>query len=169
MVTLTARCPFCKETIRTPIEIGQAVDCPLCERRLTDECPDLEPTGTKRCITCPSTELFVRKDFPQRLGVAIVFAGFIASSVAWYYHQVIVTFAILFATALIDVLLYIFMGNVLECYRCHAQYRGLPSLEGHEGFELEVHEKYRQQAARLKEQADTVEATLDASRPSASS
>mgnify|MGYP000497104993 CR=1 FL=1 len=32
--------------------------------------------------------------------------------------------------ALQDLLLYVLMGNVLECYRCHAQYRGLPSLAG---------------------------------------
>ena len=62
---------------------------------------------------------------------------------------------ILFATALIDVVLYVVMGNVLECYRCHAQYRGLPSLEGHEGFNLEVHERYRQQAARLRQHPHT--------------
>ena len=92
----------------------------------------------------------MRKDFPQQLGVGIVITGFVASTVAWYYHRVLLSFGVLFATALIDVILYVVMGNVLECYRCHAQYRGLASLEGHAGFDLEIHEKYRQQAARMK-------------------
>ena len=105
----------------------------------------------RRCLVCPSTELFVRKDFPQRLGVAIVIAGFALSCVFWAYDEVIVTFAVLFATALIDVVLYLTMGNVLECYRCHAQYRGLPEFDDYEQFDLEAYEKHRQQSLRLKE------------------
>jgi hypothetical protein len=97
--------------------------------------------------------LFVRKDFPQRWGVTIVVAGFVASSVAWYQHRVLLSFAALFATALVDVILYLLMGNVLQCYRCHAQYRGLPSLQDQAGFSLEIHEKHRQQVARLRSAA----------------
>jgi hypothetical protein len=110
----------------------------------------MRPGEAVRCLACPSTELFVRKDFPQRLGVGIVVAGFVGSSVAWYQHQILLSYAILFATALIDVVLYLVMGNVLECYRCHAQYRGLPSHQDQAQFNLETHEKHRQQAARLK-------------------
>src|SRR5690606_31083451 len=77
-----------------------------------------------RCVVCPSKELFARKNFPQRLGVAIVVIGFVLSCITWNYRWVVPTFAILFATAAIDVVLYLFMGNVLECYRCHARYSG---------------------------------------------
>ena len=149
MITVSARCPYCNDTISQRLEPGRRVVCPACGQTFTDNCPDLDDASQPaRCVTCPSTELFVRKDFPQRLGVAIVVAGFAASSVAWYHHLVFWTFGILFFTALIDVLLYLIMGNVLECYRCHAQYRGLSALTGHAGFDLEIHERYRQQAAR---------------------
>jgi hypothetical protein len=94
--------------------------------------------------------LFVRKDFSQRLGVAIVVAGFLISSVFWYYRMPLWTYGVLFATALIDVVLYLTVGNVLQCYRCHAQYRGLPGLEHHQPFNLETHEKHRQQRIRLE-------------------
>jgi len=115
--------------------------------------------GVSRCLVCPSRELFVRKDFPQRLGVAIVIAGFAASSVAWYYHQVIATYAILLGTALVDVILFLVMGNVLECYACHAQYRGARDLEEHGTFDLEVHERHRQRRARLADTAKGISGT----------
>lgn len=171
MVTLTARCPYCEATFRTELQVGAPVVCCACQQSLQSSCPawvaapgaaqgqeprdGSSPLAVPRCLACPSTELFIRKDFPQQLGVGIVVIGFTASSIAWYFHRILTTYGILFATALIDVVLYVVMGNVLECYRCHAQYRGLPSLEGHEGFNLEVHERYRQQAARLRQHPHT--------------
>ncbi len=115
--------------------------------------PDEAVSGGEvvRCLVCPSKELYVRKDFPQKLGLAIVVIGFAASCVPWYFHNWYGTFAILFATALIDVVLYMIMGNMLQCYRCQAQYRGVAALDERKPFNLETHEKYRQQAARLKE------------------
>jgi hypothetical protein len=107
----------------------------------------------ERCLVCPSTDLFARKDFPQRLGVALVVLGFIASSIAWANYQVVWTFAILFMTALVDLVLYLVMGESLTCYRCQAQYRGAHEIERHGGFDLETHERYRQLAARTKELA----------------
>ena len=43
------------------------------------------------------------------------------------------------------------MGESLTCYRCHAQYRGFEEIERHGGFDLETHERYRQMAARMKD------------------
>jgi hypothetical protein len=110
---------------------------------------DVSQTGNvTRCLVCRSQDLFVRKDFPQRLGVTIVVLGFIASSVAWYYYRILLTFGILFATAAIDVLLYAVVGEALVCYRCKAHYRGVANLSDHAAFDLETHERYRQMAAR---------------------
>lgn len=106
----------------------------------------------ERCLACPSTDLFLRKDFPQRLGVLIVVLGFVASSIAWgLYHQYL-TFAILFAVALIDLVLYLFVGEALMCYRCGAMYRGVPGQESFGHFDLSTHEKHRQLVARLQQQ-----------------
>jgi hypothetical protein len=103
----------------------------------------------ENCLVCSSRDLFVRKDFPQRLGVGLVALGIVGSSVAWAYSHLLLTFGILFATALIDVVLYVIVPNALMCYRCSAQYRGLSGLDEHGAFNLETHERYRQQAARL--------------------
>ncbi len=103
----------------------------------------------------------MRKDFPQGLGVTIVTVGLAASCVPWYFHNWYGTFALLFATALLDVVLYLVMGDMLQCYRCHAQYREAPGLDKHEAFRLETHERHRQQRARLANAPMTTEAYVN--------
>ena len=115
----------------------------------------------QRCLVCPSLELFVRKDFPQRVGLAIVVAGLAASCVAWANRELVITFGILFSTALLDVILFLFMPNCLSCYRCGARYSGdgITAQLGDShlgsrqfgGFDLETHEKHRQLVARTKQ------------------
>ena len=122
---------------------------------------DAGPPRLQRCLICPSLELFVRKNFPQRLGVAIVVAGLAASCVAWANREMMITFGILFGTALLDVVLFLFMPNCLSCYRCGARYSGEgvanqhgdPAAGSHqfEAFDLETHEKHRQLVARTKQ------------------
>jgi hypothetical protein len=106
----------------------------------------------RQCVVCPSRELYVRKDFSQRAGIVIVVTGIVVSSIFWALRMPVWTYVVLFATAGIDVVLYFTVGNVLQCYRCQAQYRGVEGLETHGGFDLETHEKHRQQQIRLAQQ-----------------
>ena len=151
-LNITYSCPECNAICRRDDVSAQTeLACDHCQStiRLTQRAA---PAGElKKCLVCPSDELFIRKDFPQRLGVLIVSIGFLASCVAWYFHMLITTFAILFATALIDVALFVLVGDLLECYRCHAQYRGVADLEKHAAFDLEIHEKHRQTQARQQQ------------------
>jgi len=104
-----------------------------------------------RCFLCGCDELYVRKDFSQRLGLMIVIAAMVLSSIAWGFHRIYTTYGILFVAALIDVVLYFTVGNLLQCYCCRTEYRGIPELDEGEPFSLETHEKFRQQEARLAE------------------
>ena len=156
---VTFRCPSCDQTVTAAVEpTARAVRCD-CSAAI--EIPEgaTSGRGLSRCLVCPSSELFVRKDFSQSLGVTIVIVGFVISSIFWYYRMPLWTYGVLFATALIDVVLYLTVGNVLQCYRCHAQYRGVPGLDEHEPFDLETHEKHRQQAARLAQSSGTQQVT----------
>jgi hypothetical protein len=126
--------------------------CPSCGKQIAVPPDAINGGQIHRCLVCPSTELYARKDFPQRLGVALVVIGFIGSSIAWANYQVLWSFAILFGTALVDLFLYLVMGESLTCYRCHAQYRGFEEIERHGAFDLATHERHRQMAGRLKEQ-----------------
>jgi DNA-directed RNA polymerase subunit RPC12/RpoP len=150
-MNVTYHCPVCHKSAREPIaSASAAIACPHCHKQIAIPAGAINCNRLQRCLVCPSTDLYARKDFPQRLGVALVVLGFIGSSIAWANYQVFWTFAILFATALIDLLLYIIMGESLTCYRCGAQYRGFEDIEIHGGFDLDTHERYRQMAARMK-------------------
>jgi hypothetical protein len=151
-MNIAFRCPHCHD-------VSQAEFAPETIEIACSHCRQTWPTTGAvqndklvRCLVCPSTELFIRKDFSQALGIGIVVAGIILSSVFWAYHKPYWTYAVLFTTALIDVALYFAVGNLLQCYRCQAQYRGIPGLEDYAGFNLETHEKHRQQKIRLAEQ-----------------
>lgn len=152
MPHITYSCPDCGGLCQAEFDSAAVSSvCPSCTSSRELPAPKMDGGYLQKCLVCPSTELFVRKDFPQRLGVTIVVLGFVISSFFWAYHNVIATFAVLLLTALIDVVLYLTMGNVLECYRCHAQFRGLPGFDDYEQFDLEAYEKHRQQALRMKE------------------
>src|SRR5262249_23833636 len=151
-MNITFRCPRCQELARLEFHAPPSeIICPRCQAK----CPaagGIDAEGrVHHCLICPSTELFVRKDFSQSLGVAIVVGAAIVSSIFWYYRMPLWTYGVLFAAALIDVILYVTVGNLLQCYRCQAQYRGVPGLEEREPFDLETHEKHRQQKIRLKQ------------------
>jgi drug/metabolite transporter (DMT)-like permease len=98
----------------------------------------------EQCPKCGCAELFIRKDFPQKLGLsAVLLAGiaflWLAASRQRFYLGAIV----LVAAAVLDGLLYIFVPKITVCYRCRAEFRGVPLNPGHTGFELAVAEKYR--------------------------
>jgi hypothetical protein len=153
-MNVTFRCPHCDHTASADFgPQSREIACPNCGAKWPIAAGAVSEAKLSQCLICPSTELFVRKDFSQPLGVAIVAAGVVVSSVFWAYHMPYWTYGVLFATALIDVVLYLTVGNVLQCYRCQAQYRGAAGLEGHGGFDLETHEKHRQQRLRLAERA----------------
>jgi hypothetical protein len=105
------------------------------------------PAANERLTTCPACgcrDLFVRKDFPQKLGLAVVIlagAGFLilAARPATFFIGVWV----LAASVVADGVLFFFVPKVTVCYRCRAEFRGRPLNPAHGPFELAVAEKYR--------------------------
>ena len=149
-MNVTYACPNCEAGIRHELdESAAALTCGRCKQTVKPPPGSIEGNRIRRCLVCPSQDLYVRKDFPQRVGVLLVAIGIAGSSVAWHYENLYWTFGILFATALADVLLFAVVGNALMCYRCGAQYRGVEEMDAHGHFNLETHEKYRQLNARL--------------------
>lgn len=149
---VTYSCPKCERTARVELQDStEELRCPHCGHAIGVPADAVGENAIHRCVACPSVELFVRKDFPQAIGLTIVVIGFALSCITWYYYYPIATFAILFGTAAIDLLLYTLVGDSLVCYRCGAEYRGAAAMDVHGPFDLEVHERYRQQAARLAE------------------
>jgi hypothetical protein len=151
-MNITFSCPQCEAANRCEVSAGTLeLVCTGCGKELNPPADAIVDGQVRRCLVCPSTDLFIRKDFPQRLGVALVTIGLVASCVAWAYSQLYLTFAILFGTALVDVVLYLIVPNALMCYRCGAMYRGAADIDAHGSFNLETHERHRQQKMRLAE------------------
>ncbi len=101
-----------------------------------------EPLST--CPRCGGRELFIRKDFPQTLGVTIVIVAGIAflvlaASRRWFYVGVLV----LLAAVVVDLILYAVVPKITVCYSCRAEFRNVPLNPEHGGYELAVGEKYR--------------------------
>lgn len=98
---------------------------------------------------CGCNDLWRQKDFPQKLGLAMVALGALLSTMAMAYYYPTTALAILLAFALGDLLLYTFMPDVLVCYRCGARHRHARPGEEYPRFNLDTAERYRQEAARL--------------------
>jgi hypothetical protein len=103
-----------------------------------------ESSPLAACPSCGCRDLFVRKDFPQKLGLAIVvvaaaaFLCLAASRQSFYLGA-----TVLLAAALLDALLYAFVPKLTVCYKCRGEFRDAPVNPEHEGFELAIAEKYR--------------------------
>lgn len=103
------------------------------------------------CLVCDCEDVWRQKDFPPQVGVALVGAGMLLSTIAWAYHLPVIALGTLMAFALLDFLLYLLMPDVLVCYRCAARHRNTSIDDEHPRFNLETAERYRQQRIRLEQ------------------
>lgn len=110
---------------------------------------DLSGESPNHCLVCGTLDLWRQKDFPPSLGLLCVAIGAISSSIAWYYHRPVIALAILMGFALLDMLLYVFMSDVLVCYRCKARH-GQVDLTGRVAYDHELGERYRQEEIRMR-------------------
>lgn len=150
---LAYACPSCGRTQHVSVSGSHsALTCAEC----TWSRP-LEPHNgpPARCLVCGCGDLWRQKDFPQRVGVALVGLAALLSTVAYAWHWPRTALAVLMGFALVDFALYLLMGDVLVCYRCGARHRCAEIGADHPRFNLELHERYRQEAQRLKDAAGT--------------
>lgn len=151
---LTFECPGCHAVGNvSPIETMTEVRCPACgdARELRPGAIDHE--GLLACPVCATEDLYLQKDFPQGLGLAIVIAGFAISTVFWYDDRPVPALSVLLVSALADMVLFYVVPDVTICYRCLSQYRGAGAHpDGRFGrFDLAVGERYRQERMRVEQ------------------
>jgi hypothetical protein len=132
------------------------LNCPECSWAKPVAGADLGDSGTpEHCLVCGCADLWKQKDFPQKLGLMMVGAGGLLSTIAWYYYRPLLAIGILMAFALVDLLLYALMGDTLVCYSCRSRHRPDEIDPEHPAFNLELAERYRQEALRLEEAGQT--------------
>lgn len=148
-VRLARRCPnrSCRGVVRTVIVNSGLIEthCPRCAENVVfdiDHALWVEKAAI-RCACCPGREFFIRKDFPQKTGLALVIVFGIVASIFFYYRNIVAAYTTLAALVLIDAALFVFVGRVTVCYRCRAEYRGLHYNPRHAAFDLAASEKYQ--------------------------
>jgi len=144
-------CPNCQQVNWLTISnTSDKLLCGNCSWTRSLPSGESQRTHPDHCLVCGCHDLWRQKDFPQRLGVLMVAVGAICSTIAYYYHYHLWALGILMGFALIDMILFAVMPDVLVCYRCSSRYRKFDPQGGTAYFNLETSERYRQEAIRLK-------------------
>jgi len=146
------QCPRCEmQTECRPQPDNAAVTCLHCDWQRdagASDFDDIHNHQVCRCRVCGCDDLWRQKDFPPALGLAFVGMGILLSSWAWAWHYPEWALGILMVFALIDMVLYTFMGDMLVCYRCRSRHRKTAMDEEHPACNLEGSERYIQMKKR---------------------
>ena len=149
---LRFRCPACEQQNRNRItDAAELVRCEHCGWSRNVVPAHLDGHQPRACLVCGCSDLWRQRDFPQRLGLLFVSAQVVLSTIAVAYYRPFLALGILMGFFLIDFVLYAAMPDVLVCYRCGARHRHAQIGDEHPRFNLETHERYRQEAIRLEE------------------
>ena len=144
-------CPVCEMpgSAQTPTVAWR---CSGCDNVVTIAAPPRSTTAEgvtlHACAVCGNVELYKMKGFPHWLGLTLLTGACVAFLVLNAYRLQWWAWAVLLASAVIDGLLYLAVRDVVVCYGCGAQHRGL-GYSGNRPFELTIHERYRQERIRL--------------------
>jgi hypothetical protein len=143
-------CPVCECPGRLEVSRLAEWHCPQCDHLFSPAGASVDPT-LPTCVLCGNTELYKKKDFPHSLGMTILVLACLASTITYAWYDKWLTWAILIGSAAFDGLLYLWVKDVIVCYRCQAQYRGVSANPEHKPFELTSHERYRQERLRREQ------------------
>jgi len=133
-----------------PLPASGPGECPACGN-LQDLAHPSADASLPECAACGNAEMYKKKDFPHGLGMLILVGGFVASTVFWFNYQITAAWAVLIGTLLFDTALYFIVGDVVSCYRCGAEHRGLVPGPLHPPHDQGVEERYRQERLRQQE------------------
>jgi hypothetical protein len=143
-------CPGCRRPARMELPGDSPWQCPGCDHLVQAPSPPADGT-LQGCAVCGNRELYRKKDFPHWLGLTVLTAACLAFLAGSLLYRQWLAWAILIGSAVFDGLLYLWVGDVIVCYRCGAHHRGLPVPGSYQPFELGVAERYRQERLRREQ------------------
>jgi hypothetical protein len=166
-------CPGCEQQrLAVDVTPGTPLQCPACAWEKAVPASSIVDDAPCECLVCGCDDLWRQKDFPEQLGLLMVGIEIVLSTIAWALYQPAIYIGVLLFFAMLDMLLYAFMKDVLVCYRCQARHRNTRLRDDHPRFNLETAERYRQEAARLSQSTQSAvspSAELSGSAPAANS
>jgi DNA-directed RNA polymerase subunit RPC12/RpoP len=133
-------CRACEATVATsatvpPVEVA----CPECGARISFAAPPGGPGAPiERCLTCGGPHLFLQKEFPRRLGLAIAILGAVLFLVLMSLERIYLGFGALLGVALVDALVYRTAKMMTVCYHCQTEYRSHPVNPHHGGYDPKI-------------------------------
>jgi len=132
--SIAARCPACEEIFRLEAVSGRVLACPHCgEGHWTVPPPEKRFTG---CAICGCTSFFRQRDFNKVLGLAVIVIAAVLVPKT-YGLSMPVAF-------LVDWWLYRRTPELVRCYACRSEYRGVPipeSIKLYDHYTAETIEK----------------------------
>ena len=143
---ILAKCPKCDAGLPvSAIEAPSAIRCGRCgsDIPLTISEAVRADSAVDSCPVCTGTDVYVRKDFDPKVGLAVVIIGALISAVFYWFGRDLIAYSILAGAALIDLVVYGRLKDVTVCYRCHTEFRGVyqrraPAFDLHTADVLEV-------------------------------
>jgi hypothetical protein len=144
---LTFCCPACSRTVATAVTPeSPSVGCDCGWRRpLSPQAWDGPHPG--QCLACGNADLWRQKDFPQRLGLVVIAVQVVLTTLFWSWRRPVWTYSTLIVFAVLDMILFAILPDVLVCYRCRARH-GTSGGDDRTTFDLETAERYRQERLR---------------------
>lgn len=146
-------CPLCDAPGRIDSARQRDWQCPHCGHRLSlapADSPQPNSENGSICPICHNEELYKKKGFPHWLGLSILAGACLAFLVFHSLYRPYWAWIILLGSALFDGILYLWVADVVVCYRCGAHISGITPLDSHKPYELVIAERYRQ--TRLRQQ-----------------
>jgi hypothetical protein len=149
-LTIRFLCPACERAAAVRVEGAQDWTCAYCGQPLRIQ-PEGSEQGLEACAICGNSELYKKKNFPHWLGLSILVSASLLFLVAQAIYWQWLGWAIFIGSAIIDGLLYLWVGDVIVCYRCQAHYGGIAVNSRHAPYDLATAERYRQERLRKSE------------------
>ena len=149
---LAFSCPSCQGVVIIQnVEDHPEIKCTHCSWKKKTPLDKIVDEKPECCLICGCEDLWRQKDFPVSLGLTMVGLGIILST--WFYanYRPVLALSVLMFFALVDMVLFLFMKDVLVCYRCASRHRNPAITNADPAFNLEIAERYRQESIREKE------------------
>ncbi|MEZ6008303.1 MAG: hypothetical protein R3F05_11145 [Planctomycetota bacterium] len=139
-IELTFACPArgCGAPVVGPLTPEtSSLSCPTCSTATTlpEAAEALAAEPFAPCPVCGSRDLFTQRDFNRRLGLLLAAIGLLLGPFTAWISTI--------AAIAIDFLLWFVVPEVVICYACRAQVRGLPKAKRPPAFEIAIHDVYK--------------------------
>ncbi|HVJ87326.1 MAG TPA: hypothetical protein VM452_16835 [Caulifigura sp.] len=144
---LAFHCPACSRTVATSATPeSTSINCPCGWQRPVSSSA-WNADNPRECLACGNSDLWRQKDFPQRMGLIIIAVQVVLTTMFWSWHRPVWTYTTLILFAVLDMIMFAVLPDVLVCYRCRARHGASGGVD-RTTFDLETAERYRQERLR---------------------